>query len=39
MLNRSKHQLLMGQILKDIYTDITIATLLGFKESITKQYQ
>ena len=31
MLNRSKHQLLMGQILKDIYTDITIATLLGFK--------
>jgi len=31
MLNRSKHQLLMGQILKDIYTDITIAPLLGFK--------
>jgi len=31
MLNRSKHQLLMGQILKDIYTDVTIASLLGFK--------
>jgi predicted nucleotidyltransferase component of viral defense system len=31
MLNRSKHQLLMGQILKDIYTDVTIAPLLGFK--------
>jgi predicted nucleotidyltransferase component of viral defense system len=31
MLNRSKHQLLMGQILKDIYTDTTIAPLLGFK--------
>jgi len=31
MLNRSKHQLLMGQILKDIYTDVTISSLLGFK--------
>lgn len=31
MLNRSMHQLLMGQILKDIYTDIEISLLLGFK--------
>lgn len=30
MLNQAKHQLLMGQILKDIYTDVTIAPLLGF---------
>lgn len=31
MLNREKHQLIMGQILKDIYNDITISPLLGFK--------
>jgi predicted nucleotidyltransferase component of viral defense system len=31
MLNREKHQLIMGQILKDIYTDISISSLLGFK--------
>ena len=31
MLNREKHQLIMGQILKDIYTDLTIAPLLGLK--------
>lgn len=31
MLNREKHQLLMGQILKDIYGDVVIASLLGFK--------
>lgn len=31
MLNREKHQLLMGQILKDIYTDVEISSLLGFK--------
>jgi len=31
MLNKEKHQLIMGQILKDIYTDITISPLLGFK--------
>jgi predicted nucleotidyltransferase component of viral defense system len=31
MLNREKHQLIMGNILKDIYTDITISPLLGFK--------
>ncbi|PIY00376.1 hypothetical protein COZ22_00390, partial [bacterium (Candidatus Howlettbacteria) CG_4_10_14_3_um_filter_37_10] len=31
MLNKEKHQLLMGLILKDIYTDISIAPLLGFK--------
>jgi len=31
MLNREKHQLIMGQILKDIYSDISIAPLLGFK--------
>ena len=31
MLNREKHQLIMGQILRDIYTDTTISPLLGFK--------
>ena len=31
MLNREKHQLIMGQILKDIYTNISISSLLGFK--------
>ncbi|MFH0792093.1 MAG: nucleotidyl transferase AbiEii/AbiGii toxin family protein [bacterium] len=31
MLNREKHQLIMGQILKDIYTDVTISPILGFK--------
>lgn len=31
MLNKEKHQLLMGQILRDIYTDISIGPLLGFK--------
>ena len=31
MLNREKHQLIMGQILKDIYSDVSIGPLLGFK--------
>lgn len=31
MLNREKHQLIMGQILKDIYTDVEISSLVGFK--------
>ncbi|MFH1621135.1 MAG: nucleotidyl transferase AbiEii/AbiGii toxin family protein [Patescibacteria group bacterium] len=31
MLNREKHQLIMGRILRDIYSDISIASLLGFK--------
>lgn len=31
MLNKEKHQLIMGQILKDIYTNISIGPLLGFK--------
>jgi len=31
MLNKEKHQLIMGQILKDIYTDSSIGPLLGFK--------
>ncbi len=31
MLNREKHQLIMGQILKDIYTNVSISPLLGFK--------
>lgn len=31
MLNKEKHQLIMGQILKDIYADVSIAPLLGFK--------
>lgn len=31
MLNKEKHQLIMGQILRDIYTDTSIAPLLGLK--------
>lgn len=31
MLNREKHQLIMGRILRDIYTSVPIAPLLGFK--------
>jgi predicted nucleotidyltransferase component of viral defense system len=31
MLNKKKHQLIMGKILKDIYADASIASLLGFK--------
>ncbi len=31
MLNKEKHKLIMGRILKDIYTDTTISSLLGFK--------
>ncbi|MBI5554712.1 MAG: nucleotidyl transferase AbiEii/AbiGii toxin family protein [Elusimicrobia bacterium] len=31
MLNRQKHQLIMGQILKDIYTNVSVSSLLGFK--------
>ena len=31
MLNKEKHQLIMGRILKDIYTDVSISSLLGFK--------
>src|SRR3989338_8120979 len=31
MFNREKHQLIMGQILKDIYTDVSVSPLLGFK--------
>ena len=31
MLNKERHQLIMGQILKDIYTDVSIAPLLGLK--------
>ncbi len=31
MLNKEKHKLLMIKILKDIYTDTEIASLLGFK--------
>lgn len=31
MLNKAKHRLIMGQILKDMYSDISIASLIGFK--------
>jgi predicted nucleotidyltransferase component of viral defense system len=31
MLNKEKYQLLMGKILRDIYTDTSISSLLGFK--------
>src|SRR3989339_895547 len=31
MLNKEKHRLIMGRILRDIYSDTSIAPLLGFK--------
>lgn len=31
MLNKEKHQLIMGQILRDIYSDTSISSLVGFK--------
>lgn len=31
MLNKNKHKLVMTQILKDIYSDVSISSLLGFK--------
>jgi predicted nucleotidyltransferase component of viral defense system len=31
MLHKEKHQLIMGQILRDIYSDATISSLIGFK--------
>lgn len=31
MLNKSKHQLIMGRVLRHIYSDTTIASILGFK--------
>lgn len=31
MLNKVKHQLIMGQILRDIYSDTSISSLVGFK--------
>jgi len=31
MLNKEKHQLIIGRILRDIYSDTKIASLLGFK--------
>lgn len=31
MLNKEKHQLIMGQILRDIYADTSISSLIGFK--------
>jgi len=31
MLNKEKHQLIMGQILRDIYLDTSISSLIGFK--------
>lgn len=30
MLNKEKHQLIMGQILRDIYSDTSISSLIGF---------
>ena len=31
MLNKEKHQLVMGQILRDIYSDTSVSSLVGFK--------
>lgn len=38
MLNRELHQLMMGNILKDIYTDVSISSLLGFKGGTCARY-
>lgn len=34
MLNREKYQLIMGQILRDIYSDTSISSLIGFKGGV-----
>ena len=31
MINKGKHQLIMGQILRDMYSDTSISSLIGFK--------
>ncbi len=31
MLNKERHQLVMGQILRDIYSDTSISSMIGFK--------
>jgi predicted nucleotidyltransferase component of viral defense system len=31
MLNKERHQLIMGKVLRDIYSDTSISSLLGFK--------
>ena len=31
MLNKEKHQLIIGQVLRDIYSDTSISSLIGFK--------
>lgn len=31
MLNKERHQLIMGRLIKDIYTDVSLSSLLGFK--------
>ena len=31
MFNKERHQLIMGQVLRDIYSDTSISSLLGFK--------
>ena len=31
MLNKEKHQLIMGQILRDMYGDVSVSSLIGFK--------
>ncbi|MBI2645302.1 nucleotidyl transferase AbiEii/AbiGii toxin family protein [Candidatus Uhrbacteria bacterium] len=31
MLNKGKHQLIMGQILRDIYSNTSVSSLIGFK--------
>ena len=31
MLNKEKHKLIMGQILRDIYSDTSISSIIGFK--------
>ena len=38
MLDKEKHQLIMGQILKDLYTNPVVAPLLGFKGGTCAYY-
>jgi len=38
MLNKEKHQLIMGRILRDIYSDTSISSLIGFKGGTCAYY-
>ena len=38
MLNKEKHQLIMGRILRDIYSDTSISSLIGFKNGTSAYF-